>query len=80
MASLALFQVRKSNMQRTLSAAGLALTMLMAAPNAFAGAWTIEHVTVVDGTGAPPRRDMTVVVDGDRITDVTPSNAVAAPT
>ena len=53
--------------------------MLMAAPNAFAGVWSIEHVTVVDGTGAPPRPDMTVVVEGDRITDVSPTSAAGAP-
>jgi imidazolonepropionase-like amidohydrolase len=33
----------------------------------------------VDGTGAPPQRDMTVVVDGDRIAAVTPSALAGAP-
>jgi imidazolonepropionase-like amidohydrolase len=33
----------------------------------------IEHVTVIDGTGRPPQPDMTVAVDGDTITAVTPS-------
>ncbi len=31
------------------------------------------HVTVIDGSGAPPAHGMTVVVEGDRITGVTPS-------
>ncbi|MGW5606675.1 amidohydrolase family protein [Streptomyces sp. NPDC003753] len=31
------------------------------------------HVTVIDGSGAPPARDMTVVVEGGRITGLGPS-------
>jgi hypothetical protein len=31
---------------------------------------SIIHVTLVDGTGAPPQPDMTVVVRGDRIAQV----------
>jgi hypothetical protein len=27
----------------------------------------LEHVTIIDGTGAPPRPDQTVVIAGDRI-------------
>jgi hypothetical protein len=30
----------------------------------------LTGVTVIDGTGAPPRPNMTVVVTGDRITQV----------
>ena len=32
-----------------------------------------EHVTVIDGTGRPAQQDMTVAVEGDTITAVTPS-------
>jgi imidazolonepropionase-like amidohydrolase len=41
-------------------------------------AWTIQHVTVIDGTGAAAKRDMTVVVEGERIAKVVPS-AIAGP-
>jgi len=40
--------------------------------------YTIEHVTVIDGTGAPPQADMTVVVSGGRIVSLSPSK-VAGP-
>lgn len=66
-------------MLKSLLARSLVLAMLAAAPSAMAGVWTIEHVTVVQGDASPPRPDMTVVVDGDRITDVTPSSAAGAP-
>ncbi len=78
-ASAAIGQIWTSKMPQTLSAAGFALAILLAAYGARAGTLAIEHVTVVDGAGAPPRPDMTVLVDGDRITDVTPSSAVGAP-
>ncbi len=37
------------------------------------------HVTVIDMTGAPPSPDMTVVISGDRITELGKSAAVHAP-
>lgn len=37
------------------------------------------HVTVIDMTGAPPRPDMTVVITGDRITELGRSETVRAP-
>jgi len=40
-----------------------------------AGSYTIEHVTLIDGTGAAPQPDMTVVVDGARIASVTAAAA-----
>ena len=80
MARLALAQAPDPMMKRFRSATAVALmSLLLAAPGAWAGSWAIEHVTVVDGTGAPPRPDMTVVVEGDRITAVTPSVAFSAP-
>ncbi len=51
---------------------------LTAAP-ALAERWTFQHVTLIDGTGAAPRADMTVVVDDGRFVEVAPS-ARAAPT
>jgi imidazolonepropionase-like amidohydrolase len=46
---------------------------------ALAEAWAIEHVTLIDGTGHAPQADMTVTVDGDRITGVTPSALAKSP-
>jgi imidazolonepropionase-like amidohydrolase len=42
--------------------------LLMATTIAFRG------VTVIDGTGAPPKTDMLVVVSGDRIREISPVN------
>jgi imidazolonepropionase-like amidohydrolase len=39
----------------------------------------VAHATLIDGTGAPPRRDMTVVVRGDTVIAVGPTGAVAVP-
>ncbi|MFF6991342.1 amidohydrolase family protein [Streptomyces sp. NPDC010273] len=40
------------------------------------GPLAFTHVTVIDGSGAPPASDMTVVVEGGRITAVAPSARV----
>jgi len=37
------------------------------------------HVTVIDGTGAPPKPDMTVIIVGYRIAEIAKSNAVSIP-
>ena len=60
-------------------AAALAALCLLAAPAA-AERWTFQHVTLIDGTGAPPRPDMTVVVDGGRFVEVIPTARAAEPT
>jgi imidazolonepropionase-like amidohydrolase len=57
-----------------------ACAMAMALPRAaLAETWIIEHVTLIDGTGHAPQVDMTVMVDGDKITAVTPSALVKSP-
>ena len=38
-----------------------------------------NHVTVIDATGDPARRDMTVVITGDRITELGQSGEVSIP-
>ena len=38
-----------------------------------------SHVTVIDGTGAPPAPDQTVIVDGERIVRIGPARNVPAP-
>jgi imidazolonepropionase-like amidohydrolase len=39
----------------------------------------ITHVTVIDMTGAPPRRDVTVIVDGARIVQIGSAAATSVP-
>ena len=42
------------------------------------GKIALVHVRVIDGTGAPPASDQTVLIDGDRIAAIGPSVAAAA--
>jgi imidazolonepropionase-like amidohydrolase len=56
-----------------------ALVCVTPAAAALADAYAIEHVTLIDGTGRDPQRDMTVTVDADRIVDVSPSIMVPQP-
>jgi len=39
----------------------------------------LMHVTVIDGTGAPPKPDMTVLIVGYRIAEIAKSNAITIP-
>ena len=60
----------------------LALTAILAPgqsrPSGIASL-ALMHVTVIDGTGAPPRPDMTVLIVGYRIAEIAKSNTVSAP-
>jgi imidazolonepropionase-like amidohydrolase len=51
----------------------LALAAFVVALAARAETLTIEHVTLIDGTGRPAQADMTVVIDDHRFQSVTPS-------
>ena len=53
-------------------ASALALLCLIPAA-ADAASYAIEHVTLIDGTGRAAQKDMTITVEGDRISAVTPS-------
>ena len=50
------------------------------ASQAAAEALVIEHVTLIDGSGRPPRPDMSVVIEDGRFTRVTPSAALGKAT
>jgi imidazolonepropionase-like amidohydrolase len=63
-------------MRRPLSLGLLAAALLAA--QAQAASYTIAHVTLIDGTGAAAKHDVTVQVEGERISLVAPS-AVAGP-
>jgi len=59
----------------------IALAAVVAASFAgdtYADSFAIDHVTLIDGTGRAAKRDMTVVVDGDKIVDVSRTVAVPA--
>ena len=53
--------------------------LLLSGGAAQAATYTVQHVTLIDGTGRQPRRDMTVVVDGDRFVEVAPSDRAGPP-
>ncbi|HEX5965306.1 MAG TPA: hypothetical protein VFY51_05230, partial [Pyrinomonadaceae bacterium] len=48
-------------------------------PSTEASTLAFTHVTVIDMTGTPPKPDMTVVVTGNRITDLGQSGTVRIP-
>src|SRR6185436_16053419 len=62
---------------RTIVAA-IAVAVLCAGP-AQAQVTALTHATVIDGTGAAPRRDVTIVMENGRIREMVPSSAGAVP-
>jgi imidazolonepropionase-like amidohydrolase len=60
-------------MRLSVALAASALTCLLSVTAARADDYVIEHVTLIDGLGHKPQPDMTVVVEGNKITTVTPS-------
>jgi imidazolonepropionase-like amidohydrolase len=48
-------------------------------PGAFAQVTVLARVTLIDGSGAPPRRDVSVVMENGRIRDIAPAASLAAP-
>jgi imidazolonepropionase-like amidohydrolase len=65
-------------MPRASAAAAFALSALLAASAEAGDARTYTHVTLIDGTGALPRRDMAITVEGERIAAIVPASGVAA--
>ena len=57
-------------------------TVLVAQTNSIAQSQPIvfTHVTTIDMTGAPPKSDMTVVVEGERIVEIGKTGKVKVPT
>jgi imidazolonepropionase-like amidohydrolase len=43
------------------------------------GRFALTHAALIDGTGAPPRENQTIVIDGDRIAAVGPSDQTLPP-
>ncbi len=59
--------------------AGLLVTVLLPASAALAQVTAIQHATVIDGTGAGPRADVTLVLENGRIRDIGPSSSLRIP-
>ena len=60
----------------------LLILLAFAAPGIAAAAdapWVLTHATVIDGTGAPPAADTTLVIRDGRLADVYPSGSKPAP-
>lgn len=55
------------------------LVSLYASPRPQSAELALTHVTVIDMTGARPKRDMTVVINGDRITAIGSGRTVHIP-
>lgn len=53
----------------------LAVLCCLTASAAFAQVTVLRHVTVIDGNGGAPRRDASLVIDGDKIRAVTAATA-----
>src|SRR6266852_3881742 len=69
---------RSQGMGRFLTAC-LTLASAFAAGSTSASTLAITHVNIIDATGSPPQRDMTVVVKDGRIVELGRSDAVHAP-
>src|SRR6185295_14657926 len=57
------------------------ITALAAAGSSQSGVpqLALLHVTVIDGTGSPPKPDMTVIIAGYRIAEIAKSNTISIP-
>jgi imidazolonepropionase-like amidohydrolase len=65
-------------MKRTTTFILLVATLLFA-ESAAAQATVLTRATVIDGTGAPPQKDITIVMENGRIRDMGPSSKIPTP-
>ncbi|MGH7832883.1 MAG: amidohydrolase family protein, partial [Candidatus Binatia bacterium] len=52
---------------------------LLLAESAAAQVIVLSRATLIDGTGAAPRKDVTIVMENGRIRDLGPSSEIRAP-
>lgn len=64
----------------TLSTLVILLSLTLAGPTRAADILAITHVTLIDGTDAPARPDLTVIVNAGRIASIAPSTSLSPPT
>jgi imidazolonepropionase-like amidohydrolase len=55
------------------------MASLLFAASAAAQVTVLTHATVIDGTGAPPQKDITIVMENGRIRDMGPSPKISMP-
>ena len=65
---------------KTLSAVLSLAAIVSLAVNGFAQITVLTHATVIDGTGAAPQNDVSVVMENGVIRDMGPSSKITAPT
>lgn len=70
--------IPSSEIRRALYAFAVAAGLLAAAPGNASGPVLYADVTIIDGTGAPPRSGQDLLVDGERILAVGPHGSLAA--
>ena len=64
---------------RWTSTLGILAAALLLTTSATAQVNVLTHATVIDGTGAGPQKDVTIVMENGRIRDMGPSSKVPAP-
>src|SRR5262252_4910453 len=64
---------------KTLSAVLSLAAIVSLAVNGFAQITVLTHATVIDGTGAAPENDVSVVIENGVIRDMGPSSKITAP-
>ena len=55
------------------------VALLLFAVRAMAQVTVLTHATVIDGSGSPPQRDVTIVMESGRIRDIGPSAKIPTP-
>jgi len=58
---------------------GFILAAALCAGSAAAQLTALTNVTLIDGSGAEPRKDVTILIEKDRILDLGPSSGVPIP-
>jgi imidazolonepropionase-like amidohydrolase len=64
---------------RKLSTIIVLVALLLFAVRAMAQVTVLTHATVIDGSGSPPQRDVTIVMESGRIRDIGPSAKIPTP-
>ena len=63
----------------TRTSIALSLAALLFAASAPAQVTVLTHATVIDGSGAAPQKDVTIVMENGRIRDMGPSSKIPVP-
>jgi hypothetical protein len=64
---------------KTTSTLGILAALLLFTTSATAQVTVLTQATVIDGTGAGPQKDVTIVIEKGRIRDMGPSSKLPVP-